>query len=76
MLVLPLVKPRHYSISSAAEVHPRRLQLTVGVLKVGAEGVVVVVVVVGGCGVAAGVATDFAAPPKTKTTTNFRFLSR
>eukprot|EP00752_Nemacystus_decipiens_P005386 g4883.t1 len=34
VLTLPLVKPRHYSISSAAEVDPRRLQLTVGVLKV------------------------------------------
>lgn len=40
VLVLPLVKPRHYSISSAAEVHPRRLQLTVGVLKVGAEDII------------------------------------
>ncbi|CAM9667313.1 unnamed protein product, partial [Scytosiphon promiscuus] len=34
VLTLPLVKPRHYSISSSAEVHPRALQLTVGVLKV------------------------------------------
>lgn len=32
VLTLPLIKPRHYSISSAAEANPERLQLTVGVL--------------------------------------------
>ncbi|CAM9919146.1 unnamed protein product, partial [Hapterophycus canaliculatus] len=34
VLTLPLVEPRHYSISSAAEVHPRTLQLTVGIVTV------------------------------------------
>ncbi|CAN0099133.1 unnamed protein product, partial [Hapterophycus canaliculatus] len=38
VLTLPLIKPRHYSISSSAEVHPRALQLTVGVLKVCRSG--------------------------------------
>ncbi|CAM9801707.1 unnamed protein product [Scytosiphon promiscuus] len=34
VLTLPLVEPRHYSISSAVEVHPRTLQLTVGLVTV------------------------------------------
>ncbi|CAM9843278.1 unnamed protein product, partial [Sphacelaria rigidula] len=34
VLTLPRMKPRHYSISSAAEVDPRKLQLSVGVVKV------------------------------------------
>lgn len=34
IVTLPLMKPRHYSISSASEVQPRQIRLTVGVLKV------------------------------------------
>ncbi|CAM9556964.1 unnamed protein product, partial [Laminaria digitata] len=34
IVTLPLMKPRHYSISSASEVQPRQMNLTVGVLKV------------------------------------------
>ena len=33
-MTLPLMKPRRYSISSASEVQPRQISLTVGVLKV------------------------------------------
>ena len=33
IITLPLMKPRHYSISSASEVQPRHMKLTVGVLK-------------------------------------------
>ncbi|CAM9554633.1 unnamed protein product, partial [Ascophyllum nodosum] len=34
ILTLPLIKPRHYSISSSNERYPNRIQLMVGVLKV------------------------------------------
>lgn len=36
VLTLPVMEPRHYCISSAVEVHPERLQLTVDVVKVSA----------------------------------------
>ncbi len=34
VLTLPVMDPRHYCISSASEVHPQRLKLTVDVVKV------------------------------------------